>query len=228
MCRFRPSVTIGDHRQNLGRSAMASGAPLLAPNEPNEPNSSDDVVFWELLSSHFITRRPKFLEGRWDTHHLREAISNGDFMVMLQGKSIWDNQFASWEEWIYGCIQKGTPARVEWDGSVFFLMSVRFTKKSIWLMHVLIIFDPYPDLKTLVVTQPVWKKLNWWMDDHKLFFLGPPLWSRVFFFSIHDSPWVKSQHISWGIHPKPQLGKGWVGETRLNSDSKSTNHFIPC
>lgn len=66
MCRFRPSVTIG--RPNLDRSAMASGAPLLAPNEPNEPNepkpnSSDDVVFWELLSSHFITRRPKFLGG---------------------------------------------------------------------------------------------------------------------------------------------------------------------
>jgi hypothetical protein len=82
---------------------MASGAPSLAP-EPNEPkpNSSDDVVFWELLSSHFITRRPKFLEG---TCTIWEAISNGDFMVNRE--NIWDNQFATGKNGSMDASKKG-------------------------------------------------------------------------------------------------------------------------
>ena len=170
--------TIGDHRPNLGRSAMASGAPLLAP-EPNAPNSSDDVVFWELLSSHFITRCPKFLEG---TCTIWEAISNGDFMVMLQGKYS-GQSICNWEDWIYGCIQKGTPwGRVRW---VRGKMSVR--NKQIYDLCTLIRIQ----IKTLV--DILFGRRNCSMDGHNLFFFGPPLWSRVFYHPFLH--WVKSQHF---------------------------------
>ena len=168
-------------------------------------------------------------------HHQAPEIFGGDMhhlgsyqqwrLYGKQGKYL-GQSICNWEEWIYGCIQKGTPwGRVRWGRGK---MSVRNTQ--IYDLCTLIRIQ----IKTLVDTTCLEEEIGEWMITTCFFW--PPFMEPCFFSSI--SPLVKSQHFlrnpsgpsKWSQKvsdfandptsstPKPQLGKGWVGETRLNSD----------